>query len=122
MNKVLIQECMYADILQRLENRFVKVRTGNHLDKCNDYGPVLNSQEFKDILAKQVMTNGAQVKEFRENNDGSKLTPPTLIENAVLNSQFNLDEVNNYNINFSNFDFFYKHFLESTRSTVHMFN
>jgi aldehyde dehydrogenase (NAD+) len=106
LNKVLVQECMYADVVQRLKTRFSKVKTGNHLDKCNDYGPVFDSKELRNILTKEVATNGAEVTEFRESNDGPKLTPPTIIENAALNSQFNLEEVISIKWQFINKCFF----------------
>ncbi len=94
LNKVLIQECLYADVVHRLKTRFSKVKTGNHLDKCNDYGPVSNSEEFESRIAREVATNGAVVTQNKEGNVGSKLISPTIIENAALNSQFNLEEVN----------------------------
>lgn len=64
------------------------------MNKCNDYGPDLNSVEFKEALANEVKSNGADVMEFSEGNVGAQLTPPTIIKNAALNSQFNLDQIN----------------------------
>lgn len=92
LNKVLVQECIYNDVLERLVARFSKVKTGNHMDKCNDYGSVRNSVEFKAQLAKEAESNGAKITEFRTNNEAS-LTPPTIIQNATLNSSFNLAEI-----------------------------
>jgi len=94
LNKVLIQESVYGSFLERLETRFSKLRTGNNMDKCNDYGPVRNSFQLKEALAKQVEAYGAQVKEFGANSCGSRLSPPAIIQNGALSSQFNLDEVN----------------------------
>lgn len=92
---MLVQESIYAEFLERLETRFSKLKTGNHMDKCNDYGPVRTSSEFKELLAKQVESYGAQVTQFKaNNNDGTRLVAPTIIQNGALTSQFNIDQVN----------------------------
>ena len=49
----------------KLEARFERLRVGNHADKCNDYGPFVNSVDvtsFNESLSKQIKENGAQVK------------------------------------------------------------
>lgn len=92
---MVVQESVYTKFLERLETRFSKLRTGNHMDKCNDYGPVRTSSEFKELLAKQVESYGAQVTQFKDsNNDGARLVAPTIIQNGALTSQFNIDQVN----------------------------
>lgn len=61
MNKLFIQENVYDDVLQRLEARFNKLKVGNHLDKCNDCGPILNAAEFKEVIEAQATEFGAEV-------------------------------------------------------------
>lgn len=61
MNKLFIQECIYDDVVQRLEARFNKLKVGNHLDKCNDYGPVFNVAELREALENQSNEFGAEV-------------------------------------------------------------
>jgi hypothetical protein len=68
------------------------------LDKCNDYGPIYNSNELKSVLENQSNELGSNVKQFNEavqNNDPAYqcLVPPTLIQYIGLNSQLNLNEV-----------------------------
>jgi hypothetical protein len=68
------------------------------LDKCNDYGPIYNSNELKIVLENQSNELGSNVKQFNEtvqNNDPAYqcLVPPTLIQYIGLNSQLNLNEV-----------------------------
>lgn len=92
LNKVLVQECIYTDVLQRLETRFAKVKTGNHMDKCNDLGSIRNAAELKMQLAKEAETNGAKITEFRS-NEAANLISPKIIQNATLNSSFNLAEI-----------------------------
>ncbi len=64
MNKVFIQENIFEDVKMKLEKRFSKLRVGNHMDKCNDIGPLLNSNDlatYRDILKNQVNESGVQV-------------------------------------------------------------
>ena len=61
LNKLYVQECVYDDVMLRLETRFSKLKTGNHLDKCNDYGPVFNLNELKEALENQSTEFGAEV-------------------------------------------------------------
>ena len=61
LNKLFIQENVYDDVLQRLEARFNKLKVGNHLDKCNDCGPILNAAEFKEVIEAQATEFEAEV-------------------------------------------------------------
>jgi len=99
LNKLFIQENIYDNVVRRLELRFSKLRVGNHLDKCNDYGPVFHSDELKSVLEMQSNEFGSNVKQFMEESlpqkrtDAKCLVSPTLIQNIGLNSQLNLNEV-----------------------------
>ncbi|CAF0965081.1 unnamed protein product [Brachionus calyciflorus] len=92
LNKLFIQENIYQKVLKRLETRFSKLNSGNHMDKCNDIGQLINQNDienFKQALSIQTNEFGAQNKQFT-----NSITPPTIIENVTLNSQVNLNEIN----------------------------
>jgi aldehyde dehydrogenase (NAD+) len=64
LNKVLVQENVYDDVLKRLERRFTRLNAGNHLDKCNDYSKLIDSNERERLrtnLEIQSLQFGAQV-------------------------------------------------------------
>ena len=64
MNKVYVQEPVYDDFVQRLEQRFAKLRVGNHFDKCNDFGPLANQADFdllKETTTQQEAEFGTEV-------------------------------------------------------------
>jgi acyl-CoA reductase-like NAD-dependent aldehyde dehydrogenase len=64
LNKVFVQESVYERVQQRLEERFGKLRTGNHLDKCNDYSVLINQNDLDSLkqgLQNQASQFGAQV-------------------------------------------------------------
>ena len=64
LNKAFVQENIYEEVCQKLETRFSRLRAGNHLDKCNDFGPQINNTDlknFKENLSLQIKENGADV-------------------------------------------------------------
>ena len=120
LNKVFIQENIYEDVRSRLEKRFAKLRVGNHMDKCNDIGPLLNPNDisnFREISKNQVTESGVQVLAFNRifydlyylnklfklfkvsefksclQENANALIAPTIFTNVPLNSQLNLNEV-----------------------------
>ncbi len=61
---MFVQESVYEDVVKRLERRFEKLRTGNNLDKCNDYSALIDandSQILKSSLTNQSAQFGAKV-------------------------------------------------------------
>ncbi len=95
LNKVYVQESIIDVVQRKLEFRFGKLRYGNHLDKCNDYGPMANSVDVETLeksLKYQTEEFGSEVKQFK--NVESTVCPPTIVKNIGLNSKFNMDEVN----------------------------
>lgn len=61
---MLIQEPLLAETVSKLEARFEKLRFGNHMDKCNDYGPFIRQEDlkaFKEALNTQARDYGAEV-------------------------------------------------------------
>ena len=51
--------------MQKLTLRFGKLKVGNHLDKCNDFGPIYNAKELKEALNSQSVEFGAEVNRNR---------------------------------------------------------
>lgn len=97
LNKLFIQESVFDDIVSRLEARFKKIRLGNHLDKCNDLGPMLNADDIKllkDSIAK-LPENGAKAVQFSEclTDSNANSIAPAIIKDLGLNTEFNLNEV-----------------------------
>lgn len=91
-----MQESILEIVEKKLELRFSKIKYGNHLDKCNDYGPMSNFSDLE-VLEKTMMSQidefGSNVKQFK-NSEKSPVFPPTIVKNVALNSQLNLLEVN----------------------------
>jgi acyl-CoA reductase-like NAD-dependent aldehyde dehydrogenase len=96
LNKLYVQESIVDIVQKKLELRFSKIKYGNHLDKCNDYGPMVNSVDLE-TLEKTIKTQtdefGLSVKQFKSAENVS-VFPPTIVKNAALNSPLNLNEVN----------------------------
>ncbi|RNA25037.1 Aldehyde dehydrogenase family 16 member A1 [Brachionus plicatilis] len=93
LNKIFVQENIYESFLRKLECRFDKLRQGNHMDKCNDIGCLIDKNDldkFRRALSEEASEFGAKVKTFANH---AQLTP-AIIENSSLNSQINLNEVN----------------------------
>ncbi len=67
LNKAFIQENIFEDVKIRLEKRFSKLRVGNHMDKCNDIGFLLNPNDvttFRETSKIQVNESGVKVPKF----------------------------------------------------------
>ena len=82
---------------KKLESRFAKIKYGNHLDKCNDYGPMAHISDLETLektIKSQINEFGSNVKEFKSSEKSSAIFPPTIVKNVALNSQLNLNEVN----------------------------
>lgn len=98
LNKIFVQENVYDTFLRRLENRFSKLRHGNHMDKCNDIGNLINKidiENFSKALNEQEKEFGAKIKQFNSQSTSSSYQlAPTIIQNSSLNSEINLNEIN----------------------------
>ena len=68
------------------------------MDKCNDYGAMVNSADLEDLqktLKYQIDEFGCDVKTFKNmENAPVAVSPPVLVKNVALSSQLNMNEVN----------------------------
>ena len=97
LNKIFVQENVYETFLRRLENRFTKLRHGNHMDKCNDIGNLIDKfdmENFRKALNEQEKEFGAKIKQFNVQSNTNYQLAPTIIQNSSLNSDINLNEIN----------------------------
>ena len=92
-----MQESVLEVVQSKLEARLGKLKYGNHLDKCNDYGQMVNSADLETLektIKHQVDEFGSIVKQFKSADSTNTVFPPTIIKNVALNSKLNVDEVN----------------------------
>jgi acyl-CoA reductase-like NAD-dependent aldehyde dehydrogenase len=93
---VLVQESIFDDILQRLQQRFGKLRVGNSLDKCNDYGQFISENEakyFKEKLSNVAFANILQLDECITDKSLKNLQAPVIITDLETNTEFYQEDV-----------------------------
>jgi acyl-CoA reductase-like NAD-dependent aldehyde dehydrogenase len=100
INKVFVQESLFDKVMNKLVVRFGKMRYGNHMDKCNDYGPFAdstNGQRLREVIEDQKKSYGANVKQSGDSSssENANVVSPHIITNLGLNCAINLDEANN---------------------------
>ncbi len=96
VNKVLVQENIFDDVIKRLEKRFEKLRCGSNMDKCNDYGPFINEADYNNLKAAIIENQYCNLKQFSnsiQDKSQKNVYPPSILTNIQTNTDFYQNEV-----------------------------
>ncbi|CAL1546182.1 unnamed protein product [Lymnaea stagnalis] len=92
-SRLLIQELVQTQLIEKLKARMSKLTVGNNMEKNNDLGPLTDPQLCQQL--KQLVDGDHGGEKFQVNlvtSDQANYFPPTLIYNIQTSSQVYLEE------------------------------
>ncbi|KAK0052885.1 aldehyde dehydrogenase family 16 member A1 [Biomphalaria pfeifferi] len=90
--RLLIQETVYSQVIEKLKIRMSKLTVGKNFEKNNDQGPLISSEVALKLITLLQSPHGGQVYQVEGVPNQNNYFPPTLIYDVQTSSEVYVDE------------------------------
>ena len=94
-SRLLVQESIHDEFIDKVKRRMQALRVGDSLDKCVDMGPVADPVQYGriDAYVEQARVEGATVYQSEAEDPGQRFYPPTLVTDVQSSSVVVQEEI-----------------------------